>query len=533
MSHTLPTCLLALLIAAAPACTGDGDSTGCPSCDLPSGDGSTTRLDQGWSDAEREAWYAGSFGGALLPSAWMHALEAPAGGVRMTDALLALELAPDPDAPFGIAGLIEVDTATGPAAALNCAFCHTELLRFNGHVVQIDGGAGMADVSSFQGLMFASVIATAKDPARLDRFAAEVLGDAAAIPEARAQLDAVVMMVSAGFELQIQTAEALDLLPLTPGFGRIDAQNAISNVLFGVLNPANLFPIDAPVSTPSLWGTTAMEWVHYNAGSNQRIHRNASQGTVADLQFTLAKPDTFASRIDVRGTHALDAAVRTLRAPAWPERILGAIDDAAAERGGELYASLCASCHEPSFDGDVMKVTEIDIDEVGTDRKYIDRFNDRVFDLSAIGLGSELATQEAYTEVLARILDRAYELQEVGPEERTEIEDVDGDDAVWRTTEVIKANPLAGIWASPPYLHNGSVASLYELLLPASDRTPRLLVGGGRDYDPDNVGYSLDQTPAAFELDTSIDGNHNTGHEYGVDIGDTDKRDLIEYLKTL
>lgn len=104
---------------------------------------------------------------------------------------------------------------------------------------------------------------------------------------------------------------------------------------------------------------------------------------------------------------------------------------------------------------------------------------------------------------------------------------------MWRTTDVIRANPLAGIWTSPPYLHNGSVASLYELLPPASERAISFFLGGRRDYDPDDFGFARDEIRGSFELDSAIDGNHNTGHEYGVDLSETDKRDLIEYLKTL
>ncbi|MGV8664593.1 c-type cytochrome, partial [Pseudomonas aeruginosa] len=51
-----------------------------------------------------------------------------------------------------------------------------------------------------------------------------------------------------------------------------------------------------------------------------------------------------------------------------------------------------------------------------------------------------------------------------------------------------KSRPLNGIWGSPPYLHNGSVASLYDLLLP-SDMWPRTFYPGSVEFDPVNVGY--------------------------------------------
>ncbi len=98
-----------------------------------------------------------------------------------------------------------------------------------------------------------------------------------------------------------------------------------------------------------------------------------------------------------------------------------------------------------------------------------------------------------------------------------------------------KARPLNGIWATAPYLHNGSVRTMRELLLPASMRSSSFKVGT-REFDPDTIGFEDD---GAFTLDISLDGNSNAGHEgslYGSDIfaNDEDRLNaLLEYLKTL
>jgi hypothetical protein len=77
-----------------------------------------------------------------------------------------------------------------------------------------------------------------------------------------------------------------------------------------------------------------------------------------------------------------------------------------------------------------------------------------------------------------------------------------------------KARPLAGIWATPPFLHNGSVPNLYELLLPAEKRTAKFLMGT-KDFDPKNVGYMLKPlNEKGFVFDTSLAGNSNRGHEF-------------------
>ncbi|HXM43674.1 MAG TPA: di-heme-cytochrome C peroxidase [Bryobacteraceae bacterium] len=84
---------------------------------------------------------------------------------------------------------------------------------------------------------------------------------------------------------------------------------------------------------------------------------------------------------------------------------------------------------------------------------------------------------------------------------------------------VYKARPLAGIWATPPFLHNGSVPNLYQLLLPAGKRIKTFLTGT-KDFDVKNVGYVLKPlTERGFVFDTAIAGNSNSGHEFSGTAG--------------
>jgi hypothetical protein len=98
--------------------------------------------------------------------------------------------------------------------------------------------------------------------------------------------------------------------------------------------------------------------------------------------------------------------------------------------------------------------------------------------------------------------------------------------------EYYKARPLSGIWASAPYLHNGSVPSLVELLKPPAERAAKFFVGS-REFDPVNVGVAVGITERASEFDTALAGNSNVGHSYGTTLSEADKRDLLEYLKSL
>ena len=97
-----------------------------------------------------------------------------------------------------------------------------------------------------------------------------------------------------------------------------------------------------------------------------------------------------------------------------------------------------------------------------------------------------------------------------------------------------ESRALHGIWATAPYLHNGSVPNLWELLTPAHERKKTFMVGS-RLFDPKNVGYVTDQSPfqnATFVADpANANGNGNGGHEYGTGLGAEERWQIIEYLK--
>jgi hypothetical protein len=95
-----------------------------------------------------------------------------------------------------------------------------------------------------------------------------------------------------------------------------------------------------------------------------------------------------------------------------------------------------------------------------------------------------------------------------------------------------KARPLDGVWATAPFMHNGSVPNLYEMLLPVSQRSATFRMGS-TSIDPVKVGVDSSATDATFVYDTTKPGNHNTGHEFGASLTDTQRWQLLEYLKTL
>jgi hypothetical protein len=98
--------------------------------------------------------------------------------------------------------------------------------------------------------------------------------------------------------------------------------------------------------------------------------------------------------------------------------------------------------------------------------------------------------------------------------------------------------PLDGVWLRAPYLHNGSVPTLRDLLEPAASR-PAVFYRGNDVYDPVRLGFVADKAEQGgrkfFRYDTAVPGNANAGHEgrrYGTELSGADKDALIEYLKT-
>jgi hypothetical protein len=95
---------------------------------------------------------------------------------------------------------------------------------------------------------------------------------------------------------------------------------------------------------------------------------------------------------------------------------------------------------------------------------------------------------------------------------------------------------MQGIWAAAPYLHNGSVPTLVELLKPPAQRVKAFKIGPA--YDTVNIGLAVQQTAFDYTLTTTgcsdrNSGNSNCGHDFGTSLPDAEKKALLEYLKTL
>jgi hypothetical protein len=141
------------------------------------------------------------------------------------------------------------------------------------------------------------------------------------------------------------------------------------------------------------------------------------------------------------------------------------------------------------------------------------------------------------------IREKAYADQRFTAEQRAEFDGF----GILDLPQVIaayKPRPLAGMWATAPFLHNGSVPTVWDLLSPVKDRPARFRVGS-REYDTDKLGLKL-PTEGYWIFDTTKDGNRNTGHEFntgyvkgrapvggliGPLLSDDEKKAIIAHLK--
>jgi mono/diheme cytochrome c family protein len=174
------------------------------------------------------------------------------------------------------------------------------------------------------------------------------------------------------------------------------------------------------------------------------------------------------------------------------------VDAQLVSRGKTLFDANCHSCH--GLAEGTRLATVIPIEEIGTDRNRLDTWTQQ---------GADIANA-----TVARM-----GIQRIGLQK----------------TNGYAAVPLDGVWLRAPYLHNGSVPSVRDLLKTVEQR-PKEFYRGYDLYDPMNVGFDSQSAEArriGYRFDTSQRGNGNHGHVYGTALPEADKNALVEYLKTL
>lgn len=389
--------------------------------------------------------------------------------------------------------------------------------------------------------------------------------------------------------------------PGYPGLTK-DELTILKDVFFNIPN--------APVSYPFMWDITHSDYVQWNGLANNAsvgpLGRNVGEviGVFGILDWKAKDPGfsisaklsgqsknkpqiDFQSSIRHTNLRRLENQLKTLKSPEWPVEIFGELDEKKVKRGELIYAEYCQSCHEiiDRNNWDRIVIANMsNLDSVGTDRKMAEnsvnytgksgnfKYTYQATDVGTIVLGEEapvaalltaatkgvVGTPEADKLFIRRWLDWLYNLASSFFENEIKASVKAGDYYPDTTAKPFnsllsyKARSLNGIWATAPYLHNGSVPSLYDLLLPAKcdpengvvECRPATFEVGSREFDKVKVGLKYEGYGGTV-FDTSVEGNFNIGHEYAAGntaqpngevlkpLNKQQRYDLLEFLKTL
>lgn len=512
---------------------------------------------------------------------------------------------------------------------LNCSACHTTDIRFGSKTVRVEGAPTLADFQTMLEDLHESLVATSTNEDKLNRFSTQILGpnhsgdarktlqmQVAELAAYRGQLlDMNSSDVRYGYGRLDAQGHILNKVSFVGMGGQMD-QLVKSNA------PASYPHIwNTSQQDKIQWNGIAGEIVKIPLFGKTTdvggLVRNISEviGVFAHLEINSKwKPAIlgYDSSARVKEMIDLEQTLEKLGSPVWPEDVFGPIDSEKAERGREHFVSQkCATCHEDITLGDItspIKVKMSGVEEAGTDvmlacntllhmaqaglyenrRPFIIK-GDRIKEIDSTAFMLKNAAAGVVIGKLDEVLDSVIGDVIVGfrggPPEEADTgkqylpgsisadkavlakacltsEGVDEDD----TIVAYKARPLNGIWATAPYLHNGSVPTLYDLLQPShlrivlnegetmgnakpTDR-PLTFYVGSREFDAKHVGFKSDASsitvlsdgtelpPFRFdvldEAGNPIPGNYNSGHDYGTsELSDEQRMELVEYLKSL
>lgn len=393
------------------------------------------------------------------------------------------------------------------------------------------------------------------------------------------------------------------------GPGRVDAIGLLINELICHKTETwgNCSAPNAPVNYPSLWYTPRFKNLQWNGALDNSEGRNIGEALGVFVRFELPQGnwrdlvdhDTlFSSTLDLDGIKSMWADVEKLKPPPWPSDLWEETNpkkNTAEKSGEQIYDEYCVKCHPIMRSNRMAQSEDHDCDTVrdgdgkvkfcspyvGTDKKMAENFLcrraelpqplhflDALGSLVSLGADEEKEKKQEFCDgykhgpmrahdlvtllggvITLKAKDKAGSAKEFlkneAPRlsERLRKESLQKDQS--QEKAVYKAGPLDGIWATAPYLHNGSVPNLYQLLLPAKcpengvagkDCRMKTFCVGNREFDPEKVGFDTTCKEGTFKFDTAIEGNLNRGHDgpkYGTNLNERERENLIEYLKSL
>ncbi|MCB1519319.1 MAG: hypothetical protein KDJ37_01955 [Hyphomicrobiaceae bacterium] len=517
----------------------------------------------------REQFYSLDQGSRIIPLSWLMALKLPDGRDFLHDNLARYGYLP---ADKGLYRLPIGFTAAGPfgeeMVGMTCAACHTRQISAGGRTFRVDGGPAFADFQAFVADLDTAVRRVIDDPHAYKAFVRDVLGPNVGT----ATEDKLRWSLSQWYYRFHTLMEGSLPRNVKWGAGRLDAVAMIFNRLTGLdLGPAphfiiadNIVPATAPVRYPFLWNTHRQEVVQWTGIADNKtplrvLARNVGQALGVFAEFVPKKSlqpngdyvfDLFAvNSIQFGNLKKLEKLMWAIGPPKWP----WPVDQELAERGARIFGVACAGCHGAR---EVGGFWETNVYVVGTDRSAV-RLLLRDVD-TGVFADAGFARREPAAKVLQLTAGALAASSEQRDDSRMQI--LAGPSQL-RTLEVnlqllrtntppppdaagprqrqpggYVARVLHGVWAAAPFLHNGSVPTLRDLLKPPDERPAEFAVGA--DYDPVAVGLAAKQSGRATTMTTTgchdLDsGNSRCGHAFGTELSPSERDALIEYLKTL
>ena len=290
----------------------------------------------------------------------------------------------------------------------------------------------------------------------------------------------------------------------------------IAETIMRYRDPQTLTYVDEPAyeiasyniasDTPPLWNVAKKNSLYYTAVGRGDMTKLIFQASVLGI------PDSAQARRAQEAFVDVLAWLRALEPPRYP----GEVDVVLAKAGQEIFEKDCASCHGT-------------YGAIGGDRSD-DTYPNKVFSVDVIGT-DPLYASYAVNSGITDWYNRSWFATSY-PQSRFEPE------------AGYVAPPLDGIWATAPYLHNGSVPTIAALLnsyerpqywarYSPSGKTPH---GAADEYDHDKLGWKTqlrENGKGDYTYDTTLPGYGNQGHRFGDHLSESQRRALIEYLKTL
>ncbi len=503
------------------------------------------------------------------------------------------------EAPGLPIGFTVADEHGDKIIGLTCSACHSRQIEVSGISYRIDGGPAITDIQSFMSDLDIAVNTVISDPAAFEKFAISVLGTSPKQQDKdklRTDLTTWFLPYNTIMKASLPTdspwgPSRLDAVSMI--------FNRVSGLDIGVapnhMIPENIKRADVPARYPFIWNAPIQDttqWPGFAPNGNRIFGLSRNLGEVFGV-FAVFHPKKDESRLlkinyvdnnsaNFHGLNKLESLVKKIGPPKWPWKL----DTALAAEGQKVFNKKdpaeenesCADCHGIK-DGKTRSLTHktwaTPILDVGTDSREVNLLSSQVKTgilegavifpgkpplkaidsaFSVLGTVVEGSILQHYlpVELTAQEQNQRSKLDLLKSKFKAEVEkledlgDLGGLDDLKEAFQMkaptatpsfpYESRVLQGIWAVAPYLHNGSIPTLTELLTPAEKRVSEFKVGPA--YDPDKVGLAIEQTKFNATLKTTDctkrdSGNSRCGHDYGTTFTDKEKKALLEYLKSL